>query len=41
MYNSRFDKFYIIFDRYENTYGRYCVQKSNNDHFQPKFSIPF
>ena len=35
MYRSSLDKFYLNIVCCEDIYGRYCVQKGNNDHFHP------
>ena len=34
LYSSSFDKIYVIIVCYEDIYGRYCIHKSNIDHFQ-------
>ena len=39
MYGSSFDKINVIIARSEDIYGRYCIQKSKNDHFHPLFAI--
>ena len=39
MYDLSFDKINVIIACCENTYGRYCIQKSKNDHFRPWFAI--
>ena len=39
MYSSSFDKFYVAIACSKDIYGRYCIQKSNNDHFHSQFTI--
>ena len=39
MYSSSFDKFHVIIACCEDIYGRYCIEKKNNDHFHPLFAI--
>ena len=39
IYISSFGKMYVITVCHEDIYGRYCIQKSNNDHFHPYFDI--
>ena len=41
MYSSSLDKFYIITACCQNICGvaSYYIQKGNNEHFHPKFSI--
>ena len=39
MYISSFGKIYAITVFYEDIYGRYCIQESNNDLFHPFFDI--
>ena len=34
---SNFDKIYIIIVCWEEIFARYCIQRSNNDHFHPQF----
>ena len=36
---SSFRKIYVITVCHEGIYGRYCIQKSNNDHFHPYFDV--
>ena len=38
-YVSSFGKIYVITVCHEDIYGRYCTQKSNNDHFHSCFDI--
>ena len=38
-YISSFSKIYVITVCHVDIYGRYCIQKSNNDHFHPYFDI--
>ena len=38
-YTSCFGKIYVITVCHEDIYGRYCIQKSNNDHFHLYFDI--
>ena len=35
MYGFSFDKIYLIIALCEDTYGRFCIKKRNNDHFHP------
>ena len=35
---SNFDKIYIIIVCWEEIFARYCIQRSNNDHFHPQFA---
>ena len=39
MYISSFGKIYVITVFLEDIYGRYCIQKRNNDHFHAYFGI--
>ena len=39
MYGLSFDKINAITACCEDIYGRYCTQKSKNDHFHPQFAI--
>ena len=39
MYISSFGKICVITVCHEDIYRRYCIQKSNNDHFHPFFDI--
>ena len=39
MYISSFGKICVITVCHEDIYGRYCIQKSNNDYFHPYFDI--
>ena len=39
MYDLSFDKINVTIACYEDIYGRYCTQKSKNDHFHPQFAI--
>ena len=41
MYGWSFDKINVIFACCEDTYSRYCIKKSNNDHFHPFALILF
>ena len=38
-YISSFGQIYVITICHEDIYGRYYIQKSNNDHFHPYFDI--
>ena len=37
MYDLSFDKINVIIACCEDVYGRYCIQKSENDHFHPLY----
>ena len=37
--HSSFGKIYVITVYHADIYGRYCIQKSNNDYFHPYFDI--
>ena len=41
MYGWSFDKINVIFACCEDIYSRYCIKKSNNDHFHPFALILF
>ena len=38
-YISTFGKIYVITVCHEDIYGRFCIQKNNNDHFHPSVDI--